>query len=44
MGKLQRFFGKKSGNKSMRAKGLGNQAKGGAKYETGKAQKKVSKH
>lgn len=40
-GKIQRTVGSKTGNKSMQAKGMRHQAKGGAKYETGKVQGKV---
>lgn len=39
-GKLQRAMGSRTGNRSMQARGMGNQAKGGATYETGKVQKK----
>lgn len=37
-GKLQRLVGKQTGNRSMQAKGVGHQAKGGVRYEAGKAQ------
>jgi uncharacterized protein YjbJ (UPF0337 family) len=40
-GKMQRIVGGMTGDKSMRARGMGHQAKGGAKYETGKVQNKV---
>lgn len=37
-GKLQRTIGKHTGDRSMQARGVGNQAKGGARYEAGKAE------
>ncbi|HZU14784.1 MAG TPA: CsbD family protein [Chloroflexota bacterium] len=40
-GKLQNSVGGTTGDRSMQAKGVGNQAKGGAKYETGKAERKA---
>lgn len=43
-GKLQRMMGKATGSKRTQLKGMGNQAKGGAKYESGKAQRKIQKH
>ncbi len=42
-GKIQRWLGKTTGNRSMQAKGFGNQAKGGVKYEAGDIQGKVDK-
>ncbi len=40
-GKLQRMVGDLTGSKKTKAKGYMNQAKGGVKYETGKAQKAI---
>jgi uncharacterized protein YjbJ (UPF0337 family) len=37
-GKVQMFVGKRTGNRSMQAKGMGHQVKGGVRYEVGKAQ------
>jgi uncharacterized protein YjbJ (UPF0337 family) len=37
-GKLQRTFGKHTGDRSVQTKGVVNQAKGGARYEVGKAE------
>lgn len=42
-GKVQRWLGGLTGDRSMQAKGFGNQAKGAAKYETGDIQGKVGK-
>jgi uncharacterized protein YjbJ (UPF0337 family) len=42
-GKLQRSAGKQTGNRSAQAKGFGRQAKGGMRYEAGKAQGKMKK-
>jgi uncharacterized protein YjbJ (UPF0337 family) len=42
-GKIQWMVGKRSGNRSMQAKGAGHQVKGGATYETGKVQKTLNK-
>jgi uncharacterized protein YjbJ (UPF0337 family) len=42
-GKLQRIIGKQTGNRSTQAKGFGHQAKGGARYEAGKARGKMKK-
>jgi uncharacterized protein YjbJ (UPF0337 family) len=46
-GKLQWMIGKMTGSYKTRARGVGHQIKGGAKYETGKAErnlKRSSKH
>jgi uncharacterized protein YjbJ (UPF0337 family) len=40
-GKLQRVVGKHTGDRSMQMKGMGNQAKGGGRYEMGKAEGKL---
>jgi uncharacterized protein YjbJ (UPF0337 family) len=37
-GKLQRVWGKLTGNRSMRARGMGHQARGGTRYGFGKAE------
>jgi uncharacterized protein YjbJ (UPF0337 family) len=42
-GKIQWMVGKRSGNRSMQAKGAGHQVKGGVTYETGKAQGALDK-
>ena len=42
-GKLQLLIGKRTGDKSLQAKGVANQARGGARYEAGKAEDAVDK-
>jgi uncharacterized protein YjbJ (UPF0337 family) len=43
-GKLERVMGKRTGNRSMQAKGVGHQARGGARYEAGKAEGALKKN
>jgi uncharacterized protein YjbJ (UPF0337 family) len=40
-GKIQLMMGRATGSNSTKAKGIGNQVKGGVKYESGKAGKKI---
>ncbi len=40
-GKLQRALGRLTGKRSLQAKGLGSQAKGAAKYESGNIEGKI---